>query len=726
MGCKSTTNNNEEVKLNDDLKEFENFYTQFHNDLNQNKSKDLFPIDENWIINWTKYNLTQYVFYDPSHNKNIFENDNEGVFKDNEDLSKHMSSFFVYSKFINELLNKYADTNTKNQLISKKGKFYKRMCLIENSDNIIEIITKDDNYILFFPEENSKQIISKEINLNGIDVFLEKIKYRKEKYKYIWRNKAIQDANDNKCYVYIFYKRHLLNDIHWKIHKYLRDKRNGIIPNSESPKSNQPTLTNNDAQKISQKEKNIILNQMKIMEEIIKDLKVYELGKKKDIFKSIKDFKIVKKDNVIERENSLSKKIEKLIEEIEKRKNLLYFFLNNNEKNGINFINIKEELEDNIERLNNLKSVKTNFDKEYKEIETYIKEISSFRDKTIENKNFNFISYKNTITLIECLSEIKILSSFYENDYSTNDSFSNDISNEFKKIILFLWGKSNRNEPYSIKNFYNSFINECHMDEKNTNININENLKIILHFLLNHFNQEFINSSKKKKNEKINNFSEDESPGIFNGVQKTRKICCNCFYESYSFQNIIDIEISLDKVVAYLTYNGKYIFSFEKYDISLKDCLKYFILYSIIKNEKTQICNDCNANTSSFILKNFQNLPKFLVIILNQTDDTSNMNRANSLLYSVKIPKEIDLEFLINSKDDSDNNNQLKKTDYNYELLSIIYENITENEINPFTAYFRDRNLNKETKWYYYNESFEKKYDKFNDGLPFILFYERK
>ena len=724
MGCKSSTNKNEDVKLSDDLKEFENFYTQFHNDLCQNISKDLFPIDENWIINWTKYNLTKYVFYDPSHNKNIFENDNESMFKDNEDLSKYMSSFFVYSKFINELLNKYGDSNTKDQLISKKGKFFKGMCLIENSDNIIEIIKKNDNYILFFPEENSKQIILKEINLNNIEVFLEKIKYRKEKYKYIWRNKDIKEANDNKYYVYIFYKRHLLNDIHWKIHQYLRDKRNGIIPNSDSSKSNQPTLTNNDTQKFTQKEKDIILNQMKIMDEIIKDLKSYELAKKKDIFKSIKEFNIKKKDNVIERENSLSKKIAKLIEEIEKRKNLLYFCLNKNEKNGLNLINIKEELEDNIERLNNLKSIKTNFDKEYEDIQIYIKEISCFRDKTIENKNFNFISYKNTITLIECLSEIKILSSFYENDYSTNDSFSNDISNEFKKIILYLWGKRNTYEPYSIKNFYDSFINECHMDEKN--ININENLKIILHFLLNHFNQEFINSSKKEKSEKINNFSEDELPGIFNGVQKTRKICCNCFYETYSFQNIIDIEIPLDKVVAYLTFNGKYIFSFEKYDISLTDCLKYFILYSIIKNEKTEICNDCNANTFSFIVKNFQKLPKILVIILNQTDDTTKMKRGNSLLYSAKIPKEINLEFLINPKDEDDNNNKLRKNDYNYELLSIIYENNIENEINPFTAYFRDRNINQETKWYYYNESFEKKYDKYNEGLPFILFYERK
>ena len=98
MGCKSTTKNKEEIKLNDDLKEFENFYTQFHNDLCQIKSKDLFPIDENWIINWIKYNLTKYVFYDPSNNKNIFENDNESVFKENEDLSKYMSSFFFYFK----------------------------------------------------------------------------------------------------------------------------------------------------------------------------------------------------------------------------------------------------------------------------------------------------------------------------------------------------------------------------------------------------------------------------------------------------------------------------------------------------------------------------------------------------------------------------------------------------------------------------------------------------
>jgi hypothetical protein len=263
------------------------------------------------------------------------------------------------------------------------------------------------------------------------------------------------------------------------------------------------------------------------------------------------------------------------------------------------------------------------------------------------------------------------------------------------------------------------------MDEKK--VNINENLKIILHFLLNHFNQAFINSSKKKESVKINNFSEDQSSGIFNGVQKTRKICCNCFYESYSFQNIIDIEISLDKVIAYLTYNGKYIFNFEKYDISLSDCLKYFIMYSIIKNEKTQICNDCNANTYSFIIKNFQNLPKILVIILNQSDDTNNMNKANSLLYSVKIPKEINLNFLINYNynDENDNNNNIKN-DYNYELISIIFENFIENEINPFTAFFRDKNKNDETKWYYYNESFEKKYDRFNEGLPFILFYERK
>jgi hypothetical protein len=206
-----------------------------------------------------------------------------------------MSSVFVYSKFINELVNKYGDSNTKDQLISKKCKFCKGMCLTENSDNISEIITKNDNYILFFPEENSKQIILKEINLNNIEVFLEKIKYRKEKYKYIWRNNDIKEANDNKYYVYIFYKRHLLNDIHWKIHQYLRDKRNGIIPNSDSSKSNQPTLTNNDTQKFTQKEKDIILNQMKIMDEIIKDLKSYELAKKKDIFKSIKEFNIKKK-----------------------------------------------------------------------------------------------------------------------------------------------------------------------------------------------------------------------------------------------------------------------------------------------------------------------------------------------------------------------------------------------------------------------------------------------
>lgn len=721
MGCKSTNNNNEEIKLNNDLKEFENFYTQFHNDLSQNKSKDLFPIDENWIINWTKYNLTKYVFYDPSHNKNIFENDDENLFKDKEDISKYMSSFFVYSNFIKELMNKYGDTDTKNQMISKKGKFYKGMCLIENADNIIEIITKNDDYILFFPDENSKQAILKEINLKNIDTFLEKIKYRKEKYKYIWRNKSNKEANDIKYYVYIFYKRHLMNDIHRKIHQYIRDKRNGLISDSEPPKSNQTTLSN--VQKFSKKEKELIDNQMKIMDEIIADLKSYELAKKTDIFKSIKNFNITKKDNVIEKENSLSKKIAKLIDEIEKRKKLLYFCLNKDEKNGLYFINIKEELDSNVERLDYLKNVKTNFDKEYEDIEFYIKEVSCFRDKTIKkDSNFNFISYKNTITLIECLSEINILSSFYENEYSSNDSFSNDISNEYKKIISYLWDKKNTNEPYSIKHFYDSFINECHIDENN--MNIHDNFKIILRFLLNHFNQEFINSCKKKNTAKINNFSEEQSPGIFNGVQNTRKICCNCFYESFSLQNVINVEISLDRVVAYLTYNIKYIFPLNKFDITLSDCLKYFILYSITKNEKTQVCNDCNASTFSFIVKSYQNLPKILVIILNQTEDSTNINRANSLLYDVKIPKEINLDFLINSKNENDINNKQKKEDCNYELLSIIYENLIENEINPFIAYCRDRN--DQEKWYYYNESFEKKYTTYNEGLPFILFYERK
>lgn len=725
MGCKNNTNNKkEEIKLNDDLKEFEKFYNQFHKDLYQNKSTDLFPIDEGWIINWTKYNLTKYAFYDPSNNKNIFENDNESVFKDNEDLSKYMSSFFVYSNFINDLLNKYGDTNTKNQIISKKGKFYKGMCLIENEDNIIEIITKDDDYILFFPDENSKQIIYDEIKLNNIEVFLEKIKYRKEKYKYIWRKKSIQEVNDIKYYVYIFYKRHLMNDIHRKIHQYIRDKRNGLISDSEYSKTTQTTTSNKDTQTITQKEKDIIQNQMKIMDEIIMDLKSYELAKKKDIFKSIKNFDLAKKENVIEAENSLSRKVAKLNEEIGKRKSLLYFYLNHYEKNGIDFINIKEELENNVERLNYLKDVKTNFDKEYEEIESYIKEVECFRDKTVEkNNNYSFISYKNTITLIECLSEINVLSSFYENEYSTNDSSSNDISNEYKKIISFLWGKQISNEPYSIKHFYDSFINECHIDEKNEK-NINDNLKKILHFLLNHFNQEFIKSSKKKNSSKINNFSEEESFGIFNGVQKTRNICCNCFYESYSLQNIIDVEISLDKVVAYLTCNGNYIFSYNMFDISLSDCLKYYILYSITKNESTQICNDCNANTFSFTIKNFQNLPKILVIILNQTDETTNIKRANSFFYNVKIPKEINLDFLINSKDENNNNSEQKKNDYNYELLSIIYENSIENKVNPFFAYCRDRN--DEAKWYYYNESFEKKDLRYNEGLPFILFYERK
>ena len=669
MGCKSTNNNNEEIKLNNDLKEFENFYTQFHNDLSQNKSKDLFPIDENWIINWTKYNLTKYVFYDPSHNKNIFENDDENLFKDKEDISKYMSSFFVYSNFIKELMNKYGDTDTKNQMISKKGKFYKGMCLIENADNIIEIITKNDDYILFFPDENSKQAILKEINLKNIDTFLEKIKYRKEKYKYIWRNKSNKEANDIKYYVYIFYKRHLMNDIHRKIHQYIRDKRNGLISDSEPPKSNQTTLSN--VQKFSKKEKELIDNQMKIMDEIIADLKSYELAKKTDIFKSIKNFNITKKDNVIEKENSLSKKIAKLIDEIEKRKKLLYFCLNKDEKNGLYFINIKEELDSNVERLDYLKNVKTNFDKEYEDIEFYIKEVSCFRDKTIKkDSNFNFISYKNTITLIECLSEINILSSFYENEYSSNDSFSNDISNEYKKIISYLWDKKNTNEPYSIKHFYDSFINECHIDENN--MNIHDNFKIILRFLLNHFNQEFINSCKKKNTAKINNFSEEQSPGIFNGVQNTRKICCNCFYESFSLQNVINVEISLDRVVAYLTYNIKYIFPLNKFDITLSDCLKYFILYSITKNEKTQVCNDCNASTFSFIVKSYQNLPKILVIILNQTEDSTNINRANSLLYDVKIPKEINLDFLINSKNENDINNKPRQESESHLLSSIL------------------------------------------------------
>ena len=720
MGCTNIKNSKEEIKLNKDLEEFENFYVEFQNDLNRNiKSKQLYPIDEDWIINWTKYNLTQYVIYNPSHNINQLEISQP--LEKEKDISKYMSSFFVYSNFINELLRKYGDKNTPNSLKSKKGLFYKGMCLIENEENIIELITKDNNYVFYFPDEISKKIIIDEIKSKKVDNFLTEINYRKERYKYIWKKNKFKENKDILYNVYIYYKRNLMNDIHRKILQYIKENKN----NSSDIEEHIESTTTSGGHIISKKDKKAILNQINRMNKIIKDIKDYELNKKNEILKLAKKRKGTDKEIIIEKEKSLSNKLINLTEEIEKRKNLLNYSLNNENKK-LDFIEIHQQIEDNLISLKYLENIKINFDEDYSVLEKEIKDENVF-DK-LNNNNDRYInksnSYKNTIILIECLSEINILSLFYEENYDIKDPLSNKISNEYQKIIKYLWNKKSTNQPYSIKPFYSLLIDECKIDD-NIIVDDNDSIKILLNFLLNHFNQDYNNKFKEKKNEIINNFSEDKLIGIFNGIQKTKKICCNCFYESFSFQNIINIEIPIDKVVSYLTYNGKYIFNYNKFEISLLECLDYFFSYSIKKNDnKTQICNDCNTTCPSFIIKYIQNLPKILVIILNQTEKKENKNKYSFLLYNITIPNEIDLNYLISSQKENEINKENKTENYEYELISIIYDNFSEREIIPFVPYCRNRyNVN---KWYYYNDSFEQKNNKYNKGIPFILFYEKK
>ena len=361
--------------------------------------------------------------------------------------------------------------------------------------------------------------------------------------------------------------------------------------------------------------------------------------------------------------------------------------------------------------------------------------INDINNEEENNKN-NLIESKKTIlrglnnigatcymnATLQCLSNTKKLTEYFLNKYKEDPN--KKMANEYCEVLKNLWDTNSKEKAYSPNSFKDV------LGEENSlfaGIQANDS-KDLINFLLERFHQE-LNIAKPKKEEEqatdqtkegevLMAFLEElkqnfNSPisNLFYGVLETISQCQGCKIAKYNFQVYSFLEFPLQQVNQYYFNNGKrplFTSDGKNPDVDLCECFEYNRKIDLMTGNNQMYCDQCKKSCNSLYSTILYSGPSYLII---------NLNRGKGAVYECKVnfPEQLDISDFVTFKNEG-------KTVYR--LYAVICHLGPSSMSGHFVAYCRNRMDN---KWYLYNDGIVTEFERpqqYNDGMPYILFYE--
>ena len=479
--------------------------------------------------------------------------------------------------------------------------------------------------------------------------------------------------------------------------------------NSEKRKTNRHKKDNKKVNKVKKEDKNKNNNKDDNKDIDNKDNNKNNV-KNKGNNKENDNVKDNEKNNIIKKEESTD--LEDLRESIEKER-----------------IELKKEKESFINKKKEFEKEKEKFKKEKEELE------QKFNQKKIEPENetkkkailvgLNNIGatcYMNAT--LQCLSNTKKLTEYFLNEYKSNKA--NILSYEYYKVLKNLWDENNHKNAYSPYSFKEVLSKENPLF---SGIQANDS-KDLLNFLVERFHQE-LNKTKPKNEENKINFNQvnqsDEmamfnlfmaefklnfnSPisNLFYGLLETKSQCSNCKIIKFNFQIYSFLEFPLEQVNKFYFQNGRrplVLTNGKNPDIDLYECFEYNRKLDNMSGDNQMYCNNCNKTCDSSYCSLIYSGSNYLIIYL---------NRGKAAVYECKVnfPELLNILNFVSYKEGITT----------YSLYGVICHLGPSSMSGHFVAYCRNRIDN---KWYLYNDGIVTlctRFQQYNEGMPYILFY---
>ena len=367
--------------------------------------------------------------------------------------------------------------------------------------------------------------------------------------------------------------------------------------------------------------------------------------------------------------------------------------------------------------------------------------INDINNEEENNKN-NLIESKKTIlrglnnigatcymnATLQCLSNTKKLTEYFLNNYKEDPN--KKMANEYCEVLKNLWDTNSKEKAYSPNSFKDV------LGEENSlfaGIQANDS-KDLINFLLGRFHQELnIMNSKDINNENLNplyqpdqtneflmlkEFMEElnqkfNSPisNLFYGVMETKSQCQGCKIVKFNFQVYSFLEFPLQEINKFFFNKGKRALLTEdgkNPDVDLCECFEYNRKIDLMTGNNQMYCDQCKKSCNSLYSTILYSGPSYLII---------NLNRGKGAVYECKVnfPEQLDISDFVTFKNEG-------KTVYR--LYAVICHLGPSSMNGHFVAYCKNRIDN---QWYLYNDAFVTKctrQSQYNDGMPYILFYE--
>ena len=329
---------------------------------------------------------------------------------------------------------------------------------------------------------------------------------------------------------------------------------------------------------------------------------------------------------------------------------------------------------------------------------------------------------------LQCLSNTKNFTKFFLFDYKKEEK--NIMANEYYRLIKKLWKKDNNNKPVKPTSFKEVLSKENSLFAGVTANDSKDFINFLIERLHQELNEPKVNKDNNNTNEiYINNINQSDEMGmlklffsdfeikynsiisnLFYGILESKSLCNICKDIKFNFQIYSFLEFHLQQVNLYFSNLGKrplLINGNQNPDIDLYECLEYFSKVELMSGQNQMYCNRCKKECDSLYSTKLFSGPNYLIIYL---------NRGKGAVYECKVnfPEQLNLINYLG----------FQNGPIIYDLYAVVCHLGPSSMNGHFVAYCKNRIDN---KWYLYNDAIVSlctKSQQYNDGMPYILFYQ--